>query len=138
MLLKKTDNAKEMVQWIQGVGIRSLARIKSTGPTINYPCHATDCTFIGKQAHSTYIHHQVGHEKPIPDKVCMLCEHLLLDSTMEFHWRCQHSGYTCKVNKYSMTLYWSHMNEMHHEILENLLIPKLIVQLHDKLVNREK
>jgi hypothetical protein len=41
MLLKKTDNAKEMVQWIQGVGIRSLARIKSTGPTINYPCHAT-------------------------------------------------------------------------------------------------
>jgi hypothetical protein len=28
------------------------------------------------------------------------------------------------------------MNEMHHEILENLLIPKLIVQLHDKLVNQ--
>jgi len=35
-----------------------------------------------------------------------------------------------------MTLYWSHMNEMHHEILENLLTPRLIVQLHDKLVNQ--
>ena len=35
-----------------------------------------------------------------------------------------------------MTLYWSHMNDMHHDILENLLTPKLIVQLHDKLVNQ--
>jgi hypothetical protein len=56
----------------------------------------------------------------------------------EYHWRHSHSGMTCKVNRcgtvlYSEALYWSHMNDLHHDFMESFLLPTILTQLHDKL-----
>jgi hypothetical protein len=63
---------------------------------------------------------------------------MLQDASGEFHWRSCHAGYTCKINRcgaalFSQTLYWCHINETHPELLEHILIPKLMHQLHEKL-----
>jgi hypothetical protein len=49
---------------------------------------------------------------------------------------------TCKVNRcgtvlYSEALYWSHMNDLYHEYVEAFLLPNIITQLHDKLMQGE-
>jgi hypothetical protein len=136
-LLKKTDDPREITYWIKGLEAQVNRRNHNTEPN-NYPCPATNCDFVSKDPRTTHMHQIVGHKRPVKDKNCYLCDTVLGEQSTEYHWRHGHTGLTCKVNKcgtvlYSEALYWSHMNDVHHDYMESFLLPNIMTQLHDKL-----
>jgi hypothetical protein len=140
-LLKKTDDPREITYWIKGLEAKVNRRNNNTVPN-NYPCPATNCDFVSKDPRTTHMHQIVGHKHPVKDKNCYLCDTVLGEQSTEYHWRHSHTGLTCKVNKcgtvlYSEALYWSHLNDVHHEFMESFLLPTILTQINDKLTQGE-
>jgi hypothetical protein len=136
-LLKKTDDPREITHWIKGLEAKVNRRNNNTEPN-NYPCLATNCDFVSKDPRTTHMHQIVSHKRSVKDKNCYLCDTVLGEQSTEYHWRHAHTGLTCKVNKcgtvlYSEALYWSHLNDVHHDYMESFLLPTIMTQLHDKL-----
>jgi hypothetical protein len=66
-LLKKTEDPREMTQWIKGLEAKANRRNNCTAAN-NYPCPVTNCDFVAKDPRTTHLHQIVGHRSPIKDK----------------------------------------------------------------------